>query len=117
VDIPPARTARRVMVEGEKTYPVSADRVSGRYSKGSFMGVAGRCLSCGQIISRRGSRSLSQTLRFLPPNMAALFGPAIGTRISRQDELGYITHRGPTQQNKNIYSLNITDITVSPLRW
>jgi hypothetical protein len=38
-------------------------------------------------------------LRFLPPNMAALFGPAIGARTSRHDELGYIAHRAPAQRN------------------
>ena len=37
VEIPPARTARRVMVDGEKRSPVSADGVSGRWeSNGSF---------------------------------------------------------------------------------
>ena len=39
------------------------------------------------------------SLRFLPPNMAALFGPAIGARTSRQDELGYMTHRASAQSN------------------
>ena len=41
MDIPPARTARRVTVEGEKRSPVSAEGVSGKYSKGSFgMGMS-----------------------------------------------------------------------------
>ena len=36
MDIHPAITARCVTVEGEKRSPVSADGVSGKYSKGSF---------------------------------------------------------------------------------
>jgi hypothetical protein len=36
----------------------------------------------------------------LSPNMVALTGSAIGVRISRQDVLGYTTHRGPAQRNK-----------------
>ena len=31
--------------------------------------------------------------------MAALFGPAMGARISRHDELGYTAHRAPAQCN------------------
>jgi hypothetical protein len=35
---------------------------------------------------------------FLPPNMAALSGPAIGARNSRQKELGHTAHRALAQQ-------------------
>jgi hypothetical protein len=38
------------------------------------------------------------SLRFLPPNMAALFGPAIGARNSRQQELGHTAHRALARQ-------------------
>jgi hypothetical protein len=34
----------------------------------------------------------------LPSNMAALFGPAIGARNSRQEELGHTAHRALAQQ-------------------
>jgi hypothetical protein len=36
-------------------------------------------------------------LRFLPPNMAALFGPAIGARTSRQEDFGHTTPRAIAQ--------------------
>ena len=65
------------------------------------------------------SSTVVEALRFLPPNMAALFGPAIGARISRQDELGHTTHRALAQHkpNKTIYSLFATNTTVLLLRW
>ena len=46
----------------------------------------------GRTVQRDIFRHTS-TLRFLPPNMAALFGPAIGARNSRQEELGHRAHR------------------------
>ena len=57
-------------------------------------------------------------LRFLPPNMAALFGPAIGARNSRQEELRVHSPSslGSTKTNKNIYSLHATNTTVLLLK-
>ena len=59
-------------------------------------------------------------LRFLPPNMAALFGPAIGARTSRQDRLGLHdpqSFRLNSNTIKSFIVLTISDTTVSPLRW
>ena len=60
VEIPPARTARRVMVDGEKRSPVSADGVSGKYSKGSF--DVGRSMVVVCAISSAGGQDRVQVV-------------------------------------------------------
>ena len=55
------------------------------------------CVGSGSPRVLSSSFSSALKLRFLPPNMAALFGPAIGARNSRQEDFGYTALRALAQ--------------------
>jgi hypothetical protein len=61
----------------------------------------------GGCCARTTGCSTGSVLRFLPPNMAALFGPVIVARNSRQEEFGYTAHRALAQHRpkKHVFSL------------